>query len=469
MRCLVSIVLLITVSCAPTDCPDDSHQGGSTTPASETTPPDPSQPTEGLTVEVELDPEHPLTATVRWSGPEAGAGDLQVQCGDAIDLSFHDPEHRQSHGVFVIGLISGSACEAIATIAGLEGTASWTVGDLPSNLPQLEVPRSDPGAMAPGMTLINLIGMGSGLPMVVAVVDEQGRYRWFDDQVTDGSGLDNVTRMVPEGILVGGQMGEFPPTLVGWRGDKLWQGVGIEMHHEIAIDDDGDYLVLAKGDPAACPDGVSSDVVEEIDPATGQTVWSWRICEHYQPLDAWEDWDHLNAIEPLGPDAMLVSSRHQNAVFKVDRHSGEVLWKLGQDGDFALSEADTFYNNHGPEMQPDGRVLLFDNGHDGRPHSRLLELELDEVARTAEVVWSFRPDPDIYAWAWGDADRLANGNTLGTFGHVLEGERARVFEVNADSEVVWELSYPDGWGSYRADRVELPEGFVLDAADGLVF
>jgi hypothetical protein len=118
-------------------------------------------------------------------------------------------------------------------------------------------------------------------------------------------------------------------------------------------------------------------------------------------------------------------------------------------------------------MQPDGHVLLFDNGHDGRPFSRLIEIEIDEPAGTARVVWSFRPEPDIYAWAWGDADRLSNGNTLGTFGHVLEGERARLFEVAPDGRVVWELLYPKGWGSYRADRVELPPGFLIDEAGAL--
>ena len=40
----------------------------------------------------------------------------------------------------------------------------------------------------------------------------------------------------------------------------------------------------------------------------------------------------------------------------------------------------------------------------------------DDVAMTAEVIWEYRHEPDVFAETWGDADRLPNGNTLVAFG-----------------------------------------------------
>ena len=73
---------------------------------------------------------------------------------------------------------------------------------------------------------------------------------------------------------------------------------------------------------------------------------------------------------------------------------------------------------------------------------------------TAEIVWRFEPDPVIFSQIWGDADRLANGNTLVTFGlRVTDEDReSHIIEVDADAAVLWDLVFPPRWGVYRAER-----------------
>ncbi|MCA9564159.1 MAG: aryl-sulfate sulfotransferase, partial [Myxococcales bacterium] len=110
--------------------------------------------------------------------------------------------------------------------------------------------------------------------------------------------------------------------------------------------------------------------------------------------------------------------------------------------------------------------LLFDNGMLGeREWSRAMEIELNHEQGTAEVVWEYRPDPDIYARIWGDADRLPNGNTLITFGlREEEREVTHLIEVTPGGERAWEVRYPLKWGSYRAERLaETPFGYVIPA------
>ena len=74
------------------------------------------------------------------------------------------------------------------------------------------------------------------------------------------------------------------------------------------------------------------------------------------------------------------------------------------------------------------------------------------------MVWEFRPNPDIYAPVWGDADRLANGNTLVTFGR--NPETSHIIEASPAGDNLWELIVPDAWGTYRAERVEPYYGHV---------
>lgn len=84
-------------------------------------------------------------------------------------------------------------------------------------------------------------------------------------------------------------------------------------------------------------------------------------------------------------------------------------------------------------------------------------------AGTAEVVWEYRPDPDIYTPIWGDADRMDNGNTLMTYGERQEDITSHLIEVTPDKQKVWELIAPLKWSWYRAERVVSPHtGHVID-------
>jgi hypothetical protein len=59
------------------------------------------------------------------------------------------------------------------------------------------------------------------------------------------------------------------------------------------------------------------------------------------------------------------------------------------------------------------------------------------------------------------ADRLANGNTLVTFGFRSRTERTAIVEVSPAGKAVWQLRLPPKWGTYRSERVpDPPRGFV---------
>ncbi len=133
-----------------------------------------------------------------------------------------------------------------------------------------------------------------------------------------------------------------------------------------------------------------------------------------------------------------------------------------------------WYGNHAPVIRPDGSILLFDNGNErpvpGPPYSRAVRVVIDDSAPdpsqwTARQTWEFRTDDlvtgePLYADFLGDADQLANGNVLvgaGGIGQVVPPARGRIIEVvptgASGGDIVWDVSLPDTYTSYRAERL----------------
>jgi hypothetical protein len=134
------------------------------------------------------------------------------------------------------------------------------------------------------------------------------------------------------------------------------------------------------------------------------------------------DWTHANAITYSPADGnLLVSMRHQDWVIKLDyrngRGSGDVLWRLGPDGDFTIASEEVFpwfSHQHDASYISDDRILVYDNGNlrcegpAGDCSSRGQVYEVNEGELSAHLV--VNADLGHYAFAVGNAQRLSNGN-----------------------------------------------------------
>jgi outer membrane protein assembly factor BamB len=80
-------------------------------------------------------------------------------------------------------------------------------------------------------------------------------------------------------------------------------------------------------------------VVQEIDIASGKVIFEWHSLDHvgmeesYEllPTSSAKSWDyfHLNAVSIDDDGNLLLSARHTSTVYKIDRHTGTVIWRLG--------------------------------------------------------------------------------------------------------------------------------------------
>jgi hypothetical protein len=139
------------------------------------------------------------------------------------------------------------------------------------------------------------------------------------------------------------------------------------------------------------------------------------------------DWTHSNALAYTRDGDMLVSSRHQDWVFKFNyangSGNGNVIWKLGKDGDFRTDASDPFpwfSHQHNVEIEPNGNLSLFDNGNtriaEFGGHSRGQAWRLDEANRVATRVVNI--DLGDFSVATGSTQLLSNGNYAFDLGFV---------------------------------------------------
>ncbi|HEU4725981.1 MAG TPA: aryl-sulfate sulfotransferase [Candidatus Eisenbacteria bacterium] len=255
--------------------------------------------------------------------------------------------------------------------------------------------------------------------------------------------------------------------------DSFRCGNGYETDpHDLVLLPNGHALVMAydteRVDMSRVVTGGRADalvtglVVQELD-LEKEVVFQWRSWDHFavtdatrrDPRAAFIDYCHGNAVEPDADGNVLLSSRHMDEVTKISRATGEIVWRLGgRNNQFAfIGDSERFSHQHAVRRLANGRLLLFDNGNFKTPlHSRVVEYEIDETAKTATLVWQHRPEPAIYGSAMGNAQRLPNGHTIIGWGAASPS----VTEVDPEGREVFRLEFPASVSTYRAFRFEWP-------------
>lgn len=230
-----------------------------------------------------------------------------------------------------------------------------------------------------------------------------------------------------------------------------------------------DTLVVG-GDTAAYVTGL---VIQELD-RDKEVVFEWRSWDHFNITDATQedltqhdiDYVHGNSIE-IDPDgSLLISCRNMDEITKIDRATGDILWRWGgKHNEFTfVNDPIGFDHQHGVRRLSNGNVLFFDNGP-YREYSRVVEYTLDETNRTATLVWQFRHNPDILGWALGYAQRLPNGNTLIGWGSA----NPTTTEVTPQGAVAFEMDMRDIIYTYRIYSLPWKTTAFVPTVDTLLF
>lgn len=281
------------------------------------------------------------------------------------------------------------------------------------------------------------------------------------------------------------------------------------FHHRTNLMPNGNFLLLSaeerildnwplKDDDKDCPRGkakVIGDVIVEAS-QSGQIINEWKIFDIIDPYRLcygscspyWRargfpdsfDWCHANAASyDESDDSILVSLRTQDCIIKFSRKTGDLIWILGDPGNWKspwkeklltpIGNTSWPYHQHDCSVTSEGHVLCFDNGNfralpfeskmpAEESYSRAVEYKIDTKKMTVEQVWSYgdKKEERLFACYQGGAYRLnKTGNTIITYGGIstIEGIptnrnleafcKARIIEVTKDNEIVFDLMIED--------------------------
>jgi len=235
----------------------------------------------------------------------------------------------------------------------------------------------------------------------------------------------------------------------------------ITIYHQVPYD------LSSVGGPSN--GSVLDGVVQEIDVATGKVLFEWHSLDHVPLSDSYQpaptdpstpyDYFHINSVNLDNDGNLLISARHTSTVYKVDRKTGDVIWRLGgKESDFQLGPGVQFAWQHNALPEGPNTIRIFDNESNGTPvlpASRVIRVHLDLQAKTATLVSSIQHPDGLSAGSQGNAQLLPGGHTF-----VGWGQLGRFSEFDSSGNLLWDGALPAGYDSYRAYRspwVGLPD------------
>jgi hypothetical protein len=479
--------------------------------------------------------------TTSTNAPLAAALQLTTDDYSRVSVSVDDGQHTwrrdfydydTTHLVPLLGFKPDQTNVITVTVHdrfGQEAAAAspviFTTGPKPAGFPPSTLLSSQPEKMEPGYTLFMLFNENTSQTWMTAV-DNSGDLVWYNGRGIpsnfDLRQLENGDLFVPlrTNFIEVSLLGQI---VHSWN---VPSGLSIDIHEGVPTDH-GTILYLNDASrvvtnfPTSATNSnappqtaaVQYEQVIELSTTNSAVLNDWSVIDLLDPLRinyltfssrtvlGW-DWEHANAIiEDPRDNSIIVSMRHQDAVIKFSRATGQLRWILGPHANwkapwqpylFTPTGATFFWNyaQHAPMITPQGTLLIYDDGNfraspfdasvpDAQNFSRAVEYDLNEDTMEVSQLWDYGRNNSerLYTDRVGNAEWLPQrGNVLITFGYTLYDNgvhpspfsplavMTRIKEVTheADPQVVFDLAFFDytnrsagyrGTGSYRSHRI----------------
>jgi hypothetical protein len=425
-----------------------------------------------------------------------GAAPIQAEVGDPATVRTGTGPERSGDVRIHPGVSPGG--DFPITLVDGEERRTYQVRCLPADFPTWRFEAARP--LAPGLFVVSFRASRDTRPWVI-VFDSEGTPRWWyspprralwaqilaDGTVSwarsfgDGYGLD--PRMAHEVRSLSGEL----LRLVRTRGPII-------DGHELRELGNGNFLVgsyvpetadlrrFCAGPPrercGPARAAVVSAEVQELDPA-GRVLWRWNSRGHIALAETGRWWRnvlsnprrrlqgrqafdpvHINAIEPRGSEEVVISTRHTDAVYGIDRSSGEIAWKIGgsRTGKSLRVLGDPAHKllggQHDVRIAEDGSLSIYDNGKDRPRRPRVVFYRLEPEQGRARYLGQLNDHKVKTSHCCGSARELAGGGWL-----VSWGDNPLVTAFDEDWEIAFRLELAAS--TFRA--VPVPPGAVSAA------
>ena len=206
---------------------------------------------------------------------------------------------------------------------------------------------------------------------------------------------------------------------------------------------------------------VTQGIVQEIDVETGEVLFEWRSIDDVDPSESHEevptkpeesyDYFHINSVDETEEGDFLVSARHTNTVYLVDRETAKVRWRLGgEKSTFEMGPGTVFGIQHDARELSDGTIQIFDNaseaeGNADQKASSVKRIRLDLRRKRATLVQKMRQPDGMWAQSQGNAQALPGGGVMAGW-----GSTGAFSLLDGRGRVLFDAHLPADYDTYRA-------------------
>ncbi len=208
---------------------------------------------------------------------------------------------------------------------------------------------------------------------------------------------------------------------------------------------------------------VFDSIAQELNVKSGRVVWEWHSLDHVPIRNSFDrvpkhrgsgyDYFHINSVAPVPGGDVLVSGRDTHTVYRIDRRTGRIKWRIGgKRSNFKLGRGAAFAWQHDAHLEGSDRLVMFDNS-DAPParkpfrnHSRGLILRIDGRHRTARLEGQY-VRPGTLSSSQANTQLLPNGNVF-----VGWGAEPYFTEFSPTGEVLFDGTFAAATSSYRCYR-----------------
>jgi arylsulfotransferase ASST len=411
--------------------------------------------------------------------------DTPFAAGETVTVQTHLPVRRSRNGAYTFRIaVQGPPIRPPRKLPPpiLKGNGIQRFHSRPDLIPPKLAVGPIRRGTAPGSIFVGafafpgLKGPGQAGPMIL---DERGRTIWFKPMSGTDLALDvRVQRYQGRPVLTWWQ--GFVNAGVG-SGDGLifdtsyrqiataraGNGYRADPHEFVITKRDTALLVVdnpVEWDVSSIHGAkravVYDAVVQEVEIPTGLVRFEWHSLDHVAPRESYTpppktnghiyDYFHINSAGENRDGSFLVSGRNTWAVYKVDRGTGTVVWRLnGKRSTFRMARGSTFAWQHDARSQADGTITMYDNGAAPPVHTQShgIGIHVDVHSKKAWLVRNYLHKPKVLANSQGNVQLLPNGNVFVGWGNLPLAS-----EFDRHGRLLLDLRFPPGDESYRSYR-----------------
>lgn len=336
---------------------------------------------------------------------------------------------------------------------GTTAEQTFTTAAIPADVKAFYKPEENPLSETNGSHFLFNSRVG---PACIYFIDHQGKVVWYRT-------TQNVLKMVrltrnntllcleDENNTSFGDGNVILELSLG--GDTLFyvrqgtKGFDKSVHHDLYLNHRGNVVAVTNVYKPGIT--IPGDGIIEFD-RSGNKIWEWTTFDSPDAAETGisnQPW--INSLVQDNDNNYIVSLRSFSQVWKINSTNGAVMWKLGKGGNVQMETADEFQFQHYAHRNPQGDIMLFDNGSATRPVTRLMSFTIDEQQKKATRKLKVELPANLYSAIMGSTMLMPDQSILSA-----SSNNSQFVKMNAAGQVLWSVKIAQP--IYRAEYVGNP-------------